>query len=575
VRRNGGTSGQPGFESGGEPADGGGAVEPSQAPAPRGSGGGGGKRAAVRALRRFMPGPTAGGDSGPTEVPIEEGRIRSGRLAGLSMWTAIWVLSWPVLIESFLNALVGLVDTTLAASLSEAATDAVGAASYFLWFIGLVGMAIGVGVTAMISRSMGKGRVAAANAALGQAAQLAVYAGAATAVMIFALAPAIADLLAMRGESREMAIDYLRILAFGVPAQTLLLSSIAACRGAGDALKPLKIMVVVNAVNIVVSFALSGANVGFTSVNDAGEAVTNVVVPAVGTFGYGLTGIAWGSVIAWYVGAALMLLTLVRGTHGLRLMAKRLKPHASTMRRLVRVGTPNFFETFGMWFGNFLIIFLVGRIASGAYAGGAGAEQTGLLGSHIVSIRIEAFSFLPGFAMSMAAATLAGQYLGAGSPGLARLAIQRCTVIAAAIMAMFGVAFITIPERIVGVFSQQATHLELSPDLLFICGITQIPFAIAICVRGAMRGAGDTRVVMILTLVSTYLVRLPLAWLATGVVLEFGDVTIPNPDPLRTVLGVDIHPLVALWLALCSEHVIRCVLFLLRFAHGGWKDAKV
>jgi putative MATE family efflux protein len=533
------------------------------------------RKKAVQALRRFMPGPTAGGDSGPTDMPVEEGRIRSGRLAGLSMWTAIWVLSWPVLIESFLNALVGLVDTTLAASLSEAATDAVGAASYFLWFIGLVGMAIGVGVTAMISRAMGRGRVAAANAALGQAAQLALYAGVAVAVLIFTLAPFIADLLAMRGEARGMAIDYLRILACGVPAQTLLLSSIAACRGAGDALKPLKIMVAVNATNMVVSFALSGANFGYTSVGPDGEPVTNVVLPAIGVFDLGLTGIAWGSVIAWYVGATLMLIALVRGTHGLRLLGKRLKPHAHTMRRLIRVGTPNFFETFGMWFGNFLIIFLVGQIASGGYAGSSGVQQSGLLGSHIVAIRIEAFSFLPGFAMSMAAATLAGQYLGAKNPGMATLAIKRCTFIAAGIMALFGLAFITVPEHIVGVFSQQATHLELSPQLLFICGITQIPFAIAICVRGAMRGAGDTRAVMTLTLISTYLVRLPLAWLTTGVILTFGDLRIPNPDVLRTVFGVDMHPLVALWVALCTEHVIRCVLFLFRFAHGGWKDARV
>ena len=96
------------------------------------------------------------GDAAPEgSAPLinKQGTIRSGRLKGLTMWHAIWVLSWPVLIESFLNALVGLVDTTLAASLSEAATDAVGAASYFLWFISLVGMALGVGVTALVARS--------------------------------------------------------------------------------------------------------------------------------------------------------------------------------------------------------------------------------------------------------------------------------------------------------------------------------------------------------------------------------------------------------------------------------------
>ncbi len=525
----------------------------------------------VRALRRFMPGPSAGGDSGPSDVAVEEGRIRSGRLAGLSMWAAIWVLAWPVLIESFLNALVGLVDTTLAASLSEAATDAIGAASYFLWFIGLVGMAIGVGVTAMISRAMGKGRVAAANAALGQSTVLSLGAGVGVGVLIYVLAPSIVSLLSMQGEARDLAISYLRILSLGVPAQTFLLSSIAACRGAGDALRPLKIMAVVNAVNIGVSYVLSGASVGYSTKGADGTVTTDLLLAPVEVFGFGTLGIAWGSVVAWYAGAALMGSTLVRGTHGLRLMRRRMRWHPVTFKRLLRVGTPNFFETFGMWFGNFIIIFMVGRAQQALIE--SGEATGGLLGSHILAIRIEALSFLPGFAMSLAAATLAGQYLGAGNMRLATVAVLRCTAIASVIMLGFGVAFIVVPDAIVGLFSQVPSHLRLSPELLLICGITQVPFAIAICIRGSLRGAGDTRVVMVLTLISTYLVRIPLAWLASGVELGFGEFVIPNPAPLQEHFGV--HPLIGMWMALCFEHCIRAVLFVGRFVQGGWKHVKV
>ena len=53
-----------------------------------------------------------------------DGRLRSGRLAGLSMRGAIWMLSWPILVESLLNSFVGLTDTYLSAALvnGEAAT---------------------------------------------------------------------------------------------------------------------------------------------------------------------------------------------------------------------------------------------------------------------------------------------------------------------------------------------------------------------------------------------------------------------------------------------------------------------
>ena len=532
-----------------------------------------GTRKPIASLRRFFPGPSPGGDAAPSEISVsEEGRIKSGKLAGLSMWHAIWILAWPVLIESFLNAAVGLVDTTLAANISEAATDAVGAASYFLWFIGLVGMAIGVGVTALVARAMGKGRVAAANASLGQSVLVALGAGIAVGYLIANAAPLIADFLAMQGHAREMAITYLQILAAGVPAQTVLLSSIAACRGAGDTLRPLRVMAVVNAVNIATSFILSGTPFAITSVQH-GQTTTRTILPAVESFNLGITGVAWGSVIAWYVGVALIVSALIRGTHGLKLMRHRVRLHARTLKRLLAVGTPNFIETFGMWFGNFIIITLVGRAQADLIE--QGASSGGLLGSHIIAIRIEALSFLPGFAMSLAAATLAGQYLGAGSARLARLAVLRCTAIAATIMFGFGIAFLTIPKHIVGLLTPEPAHLELAPQLLFICGITQIPFAIGICIRGSLRGAGDTRTVMILTWISTYLVRVPLAWLASGVTVSFLGVTLHNPDPLRNILGLDLNPLVAIWIALCSEHVVRAAFFVARFLQGGWQKVKV
>jgi Na+-driven multidrug efflux pump len=535
--------------------------QPREAPAQPEAGPGSGAAPGAVADERV----DASGAKPPVRVDLEEGRIRSGRLAGLSMWQAIWVLSWPVLTESMLNALVGLVDTTLAGSISEAATDAVGAASYFLWLFGLIGMAIGVGVTALISRAMGRGRVAAANAALGQSVLLSIVFGAFVAVGVWFAAPGIATLLSLSAEARPLAIEYLRILAWGVMPQAFLFSSIAACRGSGDSLSPLRIMIVVNAVNIGVSWLLSGANVAITRLDETGRTVSREIIPGspIAQLGVvdqplGLSGVAWGSVFAWLTGALLMAIVLTRGTHGLRLIGRRLKPHALTAKRLIRIGAPNFVETLGMWFGNFLVIFLVGQMA-----------RDGLLGSHIVAIRIEAFSFLPGFAMSMAAATLAGQYLGAGSPRLARLAVMRCTAIAVSIMVLFGTAFAIFPETIVGVFTQQQTHLEVTPTLLFICAFIQIPFGLAMCLRGAMRGAGDTTVVAAITWTSTYVVRVPLAWLCSGVEV-FG---IPNPAPLQEHFG--LGSLEGLWIGLCTEHFIRAIFFTARFVHGGWTRVKV
>lgn len=489
-----------------------------------------------------------------------DGQIKSGRLAGLSMGTAIWVLAWPILIESFLNSLVGLTDTLLSAQLSEAATDAIGGASYLLWFIGLVIQAIGVGATALISRAVGGGRLAVANAAVGQSILLAVVSGVLIGGMVALVAAPAAALLHMNPEAALAFTIYLRILALGVPFTALLYSITACARGAGDSLRPLYAMVIVNVVNILASFTLSGVDLTTTRIVN-GARVTSIWLANPSPFHLGVRGIAWGTFIAEGIGAAIVIGMMIRGKSGVRLRAKRLRPHWHTMRRLIRVGIPNFLETFGMWFGNAFVILMVGMLGT-----------SGFLGSHIVAIRIEAFSFLPGFAMGTAAATLAGQYLGAGSPHMARRAVLVCAAAASVVMGLMGAAFLLVPVFITGLISSQPAHLELVPRLLRVAGTVQIPFAASIVFRTALRGAGDVKAVMWLTWITTYGVRLPLAYLLSGVDIQLpawlGGGTIMNPCPIG-------GGLVWLWIALCCELMVRCGAFTVRFLQGRWMTIRV
>ena len=485
------------------------------------------------------------------------GRIRSGRLAGLSMRQAIWVLSWPILIESVLNSLVGLFDTILAAGISEAATDAIGGASYIMWFLSLIGMAIGIGATALISRSVGGGKMAVANAALGQALLLSTAVGAVVGIALYASTPWIAMLLRLQPEASEALIVYMRIAALGVPLNAAMLTGLACCRAAGDTYRPLWTMLIVNVVNISVSWALAGVDLAVTRLDEAGEPVRRVLLANNLGFDMGILGVAIGTLAAWVVGAVVVIVWLASGASGIKLRAKRLRPHWHTMRRLIRVGMPSFIEAAGMWVGNFMVLLLVGLM-----------QAPGLLGSHIVAIRIEAFAFLPGFSMGMAASTLMGQYLGAGSPAMARKAGGACFLIAATFMALMGAGFMLFPAPIVGLLTQQASHLEMAPKLLFMAGFIQIPFAIDLVLRTGMRGAGDAKAMMLITWAHTYALRLPMAWFFSGVEIPlWGGMTLPNPGPDWGLVGI--------WVGLLTELVIRSGFVLARFLHGGWARTKV
>lgn len=491
-----------------------------------------------------------------------DGRLKAGRLAGLSMRAAIWTVAWPVLVDSILNSLVGLSDTVVAANLpsGDSATDAIGNASYMMWFCGTFLIALDIGATALISRSIGARRLAVANAAVGQAMLLALAIGVSLGLLIFAISAPLGQLMHMTPEGAVMFVRFLRIAALDLPFLAIMYAGIACLRGSGDSFRPMRAMILVNIVNLGLSWVLSGADYA-QLVGPPGHQVREVILKNPFHINLGVTGIAMGMMLGHISGAAAIVFTLLRGTAGLKLKRHRLRPHWHTMRRILRVGFPNFLETIGMWAGNFPIILMAGWIAQN------------LVGAHILAVRIEAFSFQPGFAIGIAAAALTGQYLGAGSPRHARKAILACTAISSLIMASMGFAFMFGGTTIVGWLSSQQEHLAAAPECLFITGLVQIPFAVSIVFRQAMRGAGDVKVVMWITWLTTYAFRLPLAYAFSGVEIPLGGGRVIH-NPFPHLFG-DHPSLAGLWVGLCVELLFRAALFTARFLHGGWTKVRV
>lgn len=516
------------------------------------------EEAALDVSRELEPGhaPPADAGSGARGAGVGEGGsaagIKSGRLAGLSMGQAIKVMSVPVLCESVLNSLIGLVDTSVASHISEGATDAVGGAAYLLWFMGLVTMAIGVGATGLISRAMGAGKQAVARAALGQAMLLAVIGGVLLAVTMWTIAPFMAGVMSMHGAAERDFVVYIRALCVGMPATTVMFAAIACARGAGDTLRPLRTMLYVNIINFLLCWLLAVQ------------------------LGWGVLGIGLGTSIAQILGAALIVNFHRLGASGVRLRGMWLRPHRVTAYRLVRLGLPNFIETFGMWVVNFGTVLMVGWMGAAAMArANHASDAAGYMGAHLLAIRIEAFSFLPGFSMGIAASALCGQYLGAGLPHMARRAALRCAYIAAGIMGVCGLGLIFLGQVIVDALSSQPVHHEIVPQLLLITGFTQVPFAFAIVFRSSMQGAGDVRAVAVMSWITQWGLRLPLCYVFSGVDIPLpswlggaGGQVIVNPFPFRWGLP-------GLWIGLCTEIALRCVIYGWRFRSGKWTRARV
>lgn len=489
----------------------------------------------------------------------QDGRIQSGALVGRSLLAGILILGLPVLLQQILGATVGLVDKMLAGGLHEdvvlPAMDGLGVGAYVGWFIGIAMGGLGIGGQAIISRAIGRGDVREAEQALGQSMGISIVWGAFVAVMFWIFAPSLAAVCGLSGEAAVYLVEYVHVLAYSMPFCGLMMVGAMCLTGAGETMRPALIALVVNLVNASSSWILSGADLRLPGVvlsNDFG-------------FDFGVAGIAAGTAIGYGVGGLLTLGLLFRGVQDLQLRLWLVLPVRAMIARVMRVGVPNFLEGLSMWSANLGVLTMIGIIAgreaqlavTAATGSGSLSEPTageGLAGAHIIAVQWESFSFLPGFAIGTAAAALAGQFLGAGNIAMARRAVYVCTAIAVVLMGSLGVVYMLFGQPLTELISTQTKHLGLVPQLLFICGITQVFFAVSMVIRQALRGVGDTMWTFAITTFSCYGIRLPAAWLL-GIVLEMG--------------------LVGVWIALCGELIVRAALFFIRFLHGGWALRKV
>lgn len=453
-----------------------------------------------------------------------------GHLAGLSLPRQVFALAmWPLL-EQVLAFFVGLTDLLIAGRMAAGADrvavlDAMGLGGYVAWFFNILQGAVATGAMALVSRATGGRDHALANRGLGQGLWLGIAAGFGSLILLQAGIGLLIRWIGLSAAAGAQAEDYLRVLALSGPFSGAMFAVNAALRGSGDTRTPFLAMIVVNVVNMALSWAL-------------------VFAPEpIG--GHGIEGIAAGSVGGWIAGLATTALLLGRGrSAGLHWSRESLRPHAETMRRILRVGAPQSLEIAGMWLIHAFGIRVI-----------AGLRDEGALGAHILAIRVESMSFLPGFALATAAAALAGQYLGAGSREMAVKAVRLCWISSVVMMSALGLFFVLAREQLIGFMAPGSDlHLQLATPLLIICALTQPFFATCITLKTAMRGAGATGIVM--------------RW-------SFGSMI------FYRVLGLLLMPhfmeptLTAVWIVLSLDLLTQAAIFSRLHFRGKWLDARV
>jgi putative MATE family efflux protein len=440
----------------------------------------------------------------------------------------VLALAIPALGEQSLNFCVSLFDTWLAGRVSTAEhgvgvfTTTVGIAAYISWLATLVFSLVGTGTTALVARARGAGDFEQANRFANRSLTLVGGLALIVYAILFVLAPSYADMQQLKGEAWHIAVRFLRTDAFGHIFFSYCLIGSAALRGTGDMRTPMYVLGFVNVFNMIAASAL--------------------------VFGWGplepwgIDGIVAATVSARICGGLLMLGVLCRGVHDLKLRLDYLVPQLDDVRRILQVGIPAAIDGILMWCGQWMFLMIIARL-------GDGKQEQAFTAAHMIGMEAEALTYLPATAWGYAAATLVGQSLGAGDPlrakRLGNEAARHCIFVAVtgALVYLLGA------QLIYGVMTTEPAVRAIGIPALRFLSWYQIPLAVMVVYVHALRGAGDTRAVMVINVVGVIAIRLPVAYFL-GIVCSAG--------------------LIGAWSGMCVDVVLRMIAATLYFRRGPW-----
>jgi putative MATE family efflux protein len=253
---------------------------------------------------------------------------------------------------------------------------------------------------------------------------------------------------------------------------------------------------------------------------------------------YGYLGAALGNGISYLVGGVCIIVAWVSGLLSVR-PKNYLGINFSQIKEILFVGYPAALEQVVFQFGITAFLILVSYYGTDAYA------------AYGIGVQILSFSFVIGFGFSIAGATLVGQHLGALDVNQARRSgwgAMRLSIIS---MSLFGLLISLFAEPLAYFMINDESVVRLTVLFIWLLGSMQPFMAIEFSLGGALRGAGDTKTPLMITLTCLVLIRVSLAGLFFYLSL----------------------PVEYIFASLLADYIVKGFLYTYSFRSGKWVNA--
>jgi putative MATE family efflux protein len=454
---------------------------------------------------------------------IREDRKKADDFDTRVMYTTFIKIAWPALLESFLIGVIAFVDSLMVSGCGEEAIAAVGLTGQPRLLFYVVLMSITTGVNAVVARRRGEGDREGANRTLMQTLPIVLI----LATLFFVISLFVAEpLLRFAGAKDDtigMAIPYYNITMFGMIFTSVSLCINAAHRGCGKTKISMTTNIAANVVNVIFNAILINGLFFFPRLGVQGAAIAT----------------ALGNMVS----AVIALASLYRKDSYLRMNFREMFLHKfETLPSVMKVFSGSAMEQVFLRIGFFLFVKMVADLGTKEYA------------THQICMNVMNLSFTVGDGLGIASASLVGQHLGMKREdkslvyGKVGQRVGLCYgVILLTLFAIFG-------RGIVGWFSDDPSILETGAMLMLMLAII-CPFQISqVIFSGCLRGAGDTRYMAVVSMLTVALLRPILTYILVYPV----------------AMGV-----IGAWIAILVDQVMRFGFSAVRFYSQKWCRVKL
>jgi len=217
-------------------------------------------------------------------------------------------------------------------------------------------------------------------------------------------------------------------------------------------------------------------------------------------FHWGIKGVAYASVIAQGIAFLGITIYINRGDSLIHFSRKNLVFDWEIFLKSLRIGLPTGLQQSFVALGLIAIMRIVNDFGTDTIAAFTAAS------------RLDSFASMPAMAFSSALATFVGQNVGANKIERVRRGFHVTLFISSSFSIMVSLVMYFFGQQLIGMFTNDPIVISIGYSYLVIVSSFYVIFSGMFTIHGLLRGAGDTIVLMFITLFALWILRIPLSY---------------------------------------------------------------